>query len=101
MDFLVDQDEIFNLIEYLNMAAEELYNTIDSIYDGIDAMSEGWQGESYVSFKTKAEEYRTSLDAMAEAYQVFRNLLLTKIVCKDVAEMRKTFAEAYSILGGE
>ena len=100
-DFMVNVNEINSLIDFIERAEEELYNTIDSIYEGIDAFSEGWQGPSYDNFRSKALEFKPSLEAMVEAYQVFRYLLQHKILEEDVADLNDTFNEAYAMLGGK
>ena len=101
MNFVIDTSALCDLLSALSDDVVVINDTIAHIYEGIDALSEGWRAESYMEFRDKAYSYQSSLLSVVDAIRVYRNVLMNKIFLEDITNLKNSLADAYTKLGGE
>ena len=93
--FLADSVLVYTLNDNLRLVKEAVNNAIVSIYNNVDAMSAGWGGESYETYKTNMHSYEKYLYTYCFFIEAYRKLL-TKL-SSDIASTAKTIDSALDI----
>lgn len=101
MDWIYDGNEYWEggFRQILVEAQKTIKDNVAAIYQGIDAMNEGWSGAEYEEFKEKAYSYKKYLDALESIYGVYASLLDYQVCIKISNEMQKALREASELLG--
>ena len=101
MDFKIDVAELQKCIASLYTYSTDVETNIGQIYQGVDAMEEGWQGQSYNDFQEKSYSYKVYLDSMVDTYRTYWDLLGMQVIVEHFVALRDGLQEAYDYLGGD
>ncbi len=102
MDFIYDYDQYLELYKILDNASKTISDNVEAIYNGIDAMNEGWSGAEYEEFRESAYNYKSYLDALEAVYGVYRTMLEYQVNIKIAGTiLNKAVNEAVQLIGDE
>ena len=100
MDFVCDIDQYINGFHpFILDVKETIDKNVKSIYDGIDAMNEGWGGQEYEDFKEKAYNYKVYLEALKTVYSIYDTMIVKQIVLGGWSEFQKSVKAAITKIG--
>lgn len=75
-DFIIDIDELENVLETLNENCTKIEKIIDEIYTIIkDELSDAWSGESYNTFKERCMQYKPALEGLVSVMKAYAKLI--------------------------
>lgn len=102
MDFIYDYEQFSELYKILDNAGKTISDNVEAIYNGIDAMNEGWSGAEYEEFRESAYNYKSYLDALEAVYGVYKTMLEYQVNIKIAGTiLYNAVSEAIALLGDE
>ena len=99
-DFVIDGEQGMPMYTAMMLACDSVDSAVESIYEEIDLMNDGWKGSGYEAFKQNALDVKKHFNDIGDLIKVYRSAVI-HLVATDIHDVVLEIKKALDDLNSE